>query len=51
MKSPLCPGSHLLQTSPLLWRLLLPLLPPHLLHIYASACRAAASAARCDAVW
>jgi hypothetical protein len=41
----------LLQTSPLIWSLVLPYLPLHLLSVYASTCHAAAIAARSDAFW
>jgi hypothetical protein len=60
-------SSSALQRSPLLWALLLPLLPPSLiqmcvesrcllrssnvLRMYSCTCRAAAVAARCEATW
>ncbi len=42
---------NLLQESALIWSLLLPFLPPQRLPMHASTCRAAAAAARSDAVW
>ncbi len=45
------PQASVLQSSPLLWSLLIPLLPPPLLHVYAATCRSAAAAARSDYIW